>query len=167
MLAAVGVTISSSLTLVIFFPRSVEGEIAVKEASRSVRDNHTQRGSISMIETQQSHFSPTLPRGKGPRSDDGHDMFAMSVSPRSASSQNRSMLQEGGQSMSAIPFRPNRKYGGEVLDEESAEGKLELEPEMAASISPHYQKRSNVNPMVHNFTSPIGELFSPFVLSAN
>ncbi|KAH7908411.1 hypothetical protein BJ138DRAFT_1012871 [Hygrophoropsis aurantiaca] len=53
MIAGIGCVVSSGITLVIFFPRSIEGEIASKEAARERR----QQASFGRRSTVQSQFT--------------------------------------------------------------------------------------------------------------
>ncbi|KAJ7823536.1 hypothetical protein B0H13DRAFT_2445538 [Mycena leptocephala] len=65
MIAAFGCCVSSALTLVIFFPRSVEGEIAAKDAAREKRRNRLYGGqptcgpAVEEWDGRSSHYAPS------------------------------------------------------------------------------------------------------------
>lgn len=69
MVSAIGCVVSSGITVVIFFPRSIEGEMAKKELAREGRRQSLlgRQGS-----TQQSNFSHTRHRLSHPRSEANH-----------------------------------------------------------------------------------------------
>ncbi|KAJ7125428.1 hypothetical protein C8R44DRAFT_618808 [Mycena epipterygia] len=146
MIAAFGCCISSALTLVIFFPRSVEGEIAAKDAARERKRNRSHGGRSSM---GRYSFPPPSQNG-GPiaspqsvhkewaYSDEEHDIPTL---PR------------------ATPvMRPNRRRGEDV-EMGGFTGLTE------GNISQHNLYRlpsGKLNPLVHNFTSPIGRYLHCF-----
>ncbi|KAJ7686805.1 hypothetical protein B0H17DRAFT_1013292 [Mycena rosella] len=151
MIAAFGVCISSALTLIIFFPRSIEGEIALKDAARERRLNRANGGrSGTGAPYGQTSFSSGMPGGQLPApSQQRYSLDGSSFSLPQKYEDERGMPE----SLPKIlpPMRPNRRRGEDV-EMGGFTGLTE------ANISQHNMRRvpsGKLNPMVHNFRSPI------------
>ncbi|KAJ7478637.1 hypothetical protein B0H11DRAFT_2173655 [Mycena galericulata] len=173
MIAAFGCCISSALTLVIFFPRSVEGEIAAKDAARERKRTQSYGGhpgsSIApqeLLHTQtrfsQYSYSQNGNRSSGhytspttkqrfsfpPANQDGTTPY-----PMASPSQKEWPYPEDDRdipSLAKVPeLRPNRRRGDDV-EMGGFSGLTE------GNLSQHNVRRAGtLHPMVHNFTSPI------------
>lgn len=169
-----GCAISSAITLVIFFPRSIEGEIAARDAekerkrSRShglntvdanlgsqndMRDYRNQQASS----TGGTYLLTSSPIKKGfslksfdndGATDDDH----MRHSGLAPIDQKKWDEEERDRPAALPPFRPNRKRDRDI-ELGNVEGLTE------ANLSLHNLHFSNVNPMVSNFTSPIDFMY--------
>ncbi|KAF7782755.1 hypothetical protein Agabi119p4_2131 [Agaricus bisporus var. burnettii] len=180
-LAAFGCGISSAITLVIFFPRSVENEIAAREAEKERKRSPSE---IRAFGTTASYLETHAPSRMNTYASEANSFAAhgdkaytnhisspyanATSSPLSSSkmeyknpfSDTESQLEpevlvdiySGGEERDiAAPlplFRPNRKRGRDVEF-----GGLDNLTELNLTV--HNMNRSNVNPLVHNFTSPI------------
>ncbi|KAJ7750148.1 hypothetical protein DFH07DRAFT_922886 [Mycena maculata] len=162
-IAAFGLCISSALTLVIFFPRSVEGEIAAKKAARERKRNRSYGGHPSSIASQarfsQDSYSqnghpdnqyqmpsPTKQRFSFPPSiQEGH---AAGSNPSPQSMQKEWEHDEADlPSLTKVPImRPNRRRGDDVEMGGFSGGLM---------VGNTLRRPPNINPLVHNFTSPI------------
>ncbi|XP_006461324.1 hypothetical protein AGABI2DRAFT_178530 [Agaricus bisporus var. bisporus H97] len=180
-LAAFGCGISSAITLVIFFPRSVENEIAAKEAEKERKRSpseirafgttasYLETHAPSRMNTYASEANSFAAHGDKAYTNPINSPYANATSsPLSSSkmeyknpfSDTESQLEpevlvdiySGGEERDlAAPlplFRPNRKRGRDVEF-----GGLDNLTELNLTV--HNMNRSNVNPLVHNFTSPI------------
>ena len=120
--AAIGCGVSSGLTLVIFFPRSIESEIAAREGRVTPSQHYSiYSDSDSVISRFEIPDTPAYPEVSAPKFSLDNELPALS---------------------------PNRKRGTDV------------EIGRIASTDTN-NSRLSLNPMVHNFTSPIGELRWP------
>ncbi|KAF9443994.1 hypothetical protein P691DRAFT_808025 [Macrolepiota fuliginosa MF-IS2] len=181
-LAGFGFAVSSGITLVIFFPRSIEGEIAAKDAERDRKRSRTGRSTFgleSRPSRMDTYMSETYSFSQQPSSIHGRDKqyfgnnrtaHYLTSSPKGnfhPSIQDvplfddDSQLGHGGKSMEGPwkdeerdvaaplpPMRPNRRRGTEV-----ELGGIESLTE--TNLSVHNLRMSNLNPLVHGFTSPI------------
>ncbi|KAJ6631337.1 hypothetical protein B0H10DRAFT_1978287 [Mycena sp. CBHHK59/15] len=167
MIAAFGCCISSALTLVIFFPRSVEGEIAAKDASRERRRLRSRGNNGSSYNMDDRHdaisqysfsanapggvhyvpSSPTKQRYSFVTTQDGHVSGSV-ASPHPVHKEWDDDDEPAG--LPKLPvMRPNRRRGHDV----EMGGILGL---TEGNISQHnLRPPNNLNPLVHNFTSPI------------
>lgn len=176
MIAGFGCAISSGITLIIFFPRSVEGEIAARDASRERKRTRSHANAASMHEsyphsnmTQSMHsvnyangtagtylLTSSPPKQHLPldrESHDGHfDDATMIQRPLSiAKSIDKHWVDEERDVLPSLPpIRPNRRKGHDIELGGIARTSL-----TEANLSKHNLRASNVNHMVHNFTSPI------------
>ncbi|KAJ8489038.1 hypothetical protein ONZ45_g13720 [Pleurotus djamor] len=174
MVAGFGCAISSAITLVIFFPRSVEGEIASREASREARQKRMYGLSSGMAESgvaTQSNvsFQPQLdPKARFsgssfggnyaeqtltlPPVDARRDPYNYPISPSSMSKYTEDGDYVTGLPKHIPPSRAQRKRGPPEVDMEmdSIPSSTRL---TETNLSVHNLR--NVNPMVQNFTSPI------------
>ncbi|CAK5266119.1 unnamed protein product [Mycena citricolor] len=149
-ISAFGLALSSALTLVIFFPRSVEGEIAARDAARERRRNRsyghpTITSTINLGDQRASQYSY----------DSRFDAAPSTLYRQSSPQKSHASLQEvpALASPSSIykefemeepALRPNRRRGDDV----------EL-GYVASSQHSLHRNGSRFNPLVHNFTSPI------------
>jgi len=151
MIAGIGCVVSSAITLVIFFPRSVEGEIAARDATKahemSRRGVSTSFAGIESrihLSSRQEHLpSDTYLISSGHIQQEYRDTQS-SESPESRYNvNNRNWTEEGSEALP--PLRPIRRKGDDV--------------EMGLTehnLTKHNSVRvANVNPMVSNYTSPI------------
>ncbi|KAH7929583.1 hypothetical protein BV22DRAFT_1002486 [Leucogyrophana mollusca] len=161
MIAGVGCVVSSGITLVIFFPRSIEGEIASKEAAQERRLQSTigrrsiaqsQYSERTQLQYQYNSPRPTpspIPRGSVALP--SYDAFSHGATSPSKFAMDDVDIDIKHVSPTLL-MQPNRRtkdgdveLGGVVLTE--------------ASLTRHNTtlRASSVNHLVHNFRSPIGE----------
>lgn len=162
MVAAVGCVVSSGITLVIFFPRSIEGEIAARDAARERKLDASRQKTMSMLETTLTHsangggtYLLTSSPVKQNFSEAGFEGGGESspLSPQKAWLEPR----ESGSLVppprhhrpSGKPMRSHRRRGSDV-EMGGMGGQL-----TERNLSRHNLRTSRFNPMVHNFTSPI------------
>jgi len=163
-LAGFGCSVSSAITLVIFFPRSVEGEIAAADAKRDRRRvrahgldtmNANPASQPEVLHFERHHEQAVSPGGTylltsspvkqnfGSLSlDNTTDEQNYSGKPRGWEEEERDVPKE------LPPLRSNRKKAWDV--EMSDRGSL-----TESNLTMHEMQYRNVNPMVSNFTSPI------------
>ncbi|KIJ95105.1 hypothetical protein K443DRAFT_639687 [Laccaria amethystina LaAM-08-1] len=180
-LSGFGIAVSSGITLVIFFPRSIEGEIAARDASKerkrsrslggtSVMENDTSARNMSMSQLS-TYKSAPLESAAGGRylltsspvktgfdlqSYDGHTDDGLQIGGSSLQNHgdNPWDRDEARDVPAALPvMKPNRKRGRDV-----ELGGIEALTE--TNLSNHNLRLSNVNPMLQNFTSPIDFAYS-------
>ncbi|KAL0065557.1 hypothetical protein AAF712_007468 [Marasmius tenuissimus] len=163
-IAGFGCVVSSGITLTIFFPRSVEGEIASKEArkTRSTIRSHTWSDTDSMTRNRDSAYSgqylvnnrPTTPTQKHPLDYDDAS-FTTPISAGKSFPPMMEMTSEESYSnsprFSRQPIRPNRRVGEDV--ELGGIGGEQIDFEMPPTRS--RATLTSVNPAVHQFRSPI------------
>ncbi|KIK60768.1 hypothetical protein GYMLUDRAFT_43375 [Collybiopsis luxurians FD-317 M1] len=174
-LAGVGCVVSSGITLVIFFPRSVEGEIAARDASTEKKRLRSSTRATdfgaSMSEYRPSYNVPSYTsHAKTHYSLYSHDLAAstheLSLTPlseedKAASGEEYALDELHRTSPPAI--RPNRKRGDDV--ELGGIGPLPPgEVLTEANLSKH-NIRSSVNPIIHSYTSPINMVYTGNVRS--
>jgi len=159
-IAAMGCVISSGITLIIFFPRSVEGEIAARDASRD-RKRLRSQGSVmaipgiddetaSMSELQ----SQDLMKASEYSQFDSHEIALLPE---------RSMPGDGyplGRLPTLPAIRPNRKLGDDIeLGGIGTPGRF-----TEANLSRQSVRSSLMNPfvnhMIHSYTSPINMVYA-------
>lgn len=168
MVAAFGCVVSSGITLVIFFPRSIEGEIAARDALKESRRRPTPslnhpKASMSMIDTGMStsqhadggaYLLTSSPSHKyaGDLNMDDELMTPGQAKGWMYDREERSPAALSPPTLTAMPSRPSRRRS---------------DPDMGMSpatlsehnVSKHNLRMSNVNPLVHNFTSPIDMVY--------
>ncbi|CAK5281971.1 unnamed protein product [Mycena citricolor] len=149
-ISAFGLALSSALTLVIFFPRSVEGEIAARDAARERRRNRsyghpTITSTINLGDQRASQYSYDS------RFDAAPSMLYRQLSPQKSHASLQEVPALASPSsiykefeMEEPALRPNRRRGDDV----------EL-GYVASSQHSLHRNGSRFNPLVHNFTSPI------------
>ncbi|KAJ3807657.1 hypothetical protein F5876DRAFT_90471 [Lentinula aff. lateritia] len=165
-IAAIGCMISSGITLIIFFPRSVESEIAARDATR---ERKRLRSQGSAIEIRGTDIGTSMSISEPPASYSRfHDSLAVKTnyslhdfSPEnhevSFNSEDKiSAMEREEYLLSELPhsstIRPNRKRGDDV--ELGGIGSL-----TEANLSRH-NVYSSVNLMVHSYTSPINMIYA-------
>ncbi|KAJ7286851.1 hypothetical protein C8J57DRAFT_1282187 [Mycena rebaudengoi] len=137
MTSAFGCSISSALTLVIFFPRSVEGEIAAKDAAKEQRRSG-QRNNTNLVPFESYRESAVSEESL--------------VRAHGAALRPASPLGQKEIELPTLPaLRPNRRRGQDVEMGVS----MGRAPLTADNLSQHNLRPGNLNPLVHNFTSPI------------
>ncbi|KAG6918880.1 hypothetical protein DXG01_010944 [Tephrocybe rancida] len=193
MLAGFGCSISSGITLVrtskIFFPRSIEGEIAARDASKERKRSRSAGYTASLYEsrgaftrtnmTQQSVHTVnygTPVRGSETRThlltsspvkqhlqldaesmDDHYDSPAIRVTRESgrSGSMDKYWAEEERDTVANLPpLRPNRRKGADI----ELGGIDQMTEDNVSKLG--VQQASNLNHMVHNFTSPIDLAYS-------
>ncbi|KAK7052881.1 hypothetical protein VNI00_004201 [Paramarasmius palmivorus] len=167
MLAAFGCAVSSGITLTIFFPRSVEGEIASKEARRSTRSHPSTRSQAwsdtsSMAENRPSythsgrhlvHESSTKKYALSTHDEHPFEQQYDDLSPISIDKSFHSPSETMADAYRAqtlpklAPIRPNRRIGEDVELGGIGAG--------AAANNASRNTLFSVNPAVHQFRSPI------------
>lgn len=165
----------------IFFPRSIEGEIATRDAARERKRTRSTGRSISqsMLETQahtRSNFSvppsqidrasvagtylltssPVRQNFTSLPSYDGNHNAHVNDAATSPLTADKHWEDDEERDMPASlpklpPIRPNRRRGHDV-----ELGGIDAVSLSESNLSKHNLRQSNLNPMVHNFTSPIG-----------
>jgi hypothetical protein len=158
MISGVGCCISSALTLVIFFPRSVEGEIAAKDAARASRRNRSYGGHPTSsfapeVEMRYSQYTDNgTPSGQLLSSSKQRYSFPPSQDVRNSLDVKEWPYEGDVPEMHLQPaLRPNRRRG-EDIEMGGLTGLTE------GNLSQHNLQRNGtgkLNPLVHNFTSPI------------
>ncbi|KAJ7198461.1 hypothetical protein GGX14DRAFT_665566 [Mycena pura] len=158
--ASFGFCISSALTLVIFFPRSVEGEIAAKEATRDRKRQRSTAPSASFAQVTDRYSQYSISEAGGGHytvahqtrqslPPPGQDPFIGSptTTPQLAQKEwTPEMQQQAQEDLPYLPaMRPNRRRGEDV----------EMGGIGHTRTGPRGQQPGNLNPLVHNFTSPI------------
>ncbi|OBZ69630.1 hypothetical protein A0H81_10208 [Grifola frondosa] len=137
MVSGAGCIISSALTLVIFFPRSVESEMQSRDASREKMQMRTFR--TTQYSERSSYFNPQQ-SGKPLGAAEADDAKMSPVSEHAALTP------------PPLPkFSPNRRTdSGTVI-----EGAVSLPRLTDKNLAKLEYQTSSVHPFVHNFTSPI------------
>ncbi|KAG6889245.1 hypothetical protein C0995_002457 [Termitomyces sp. Mi166 len=177
MMGGFGCSISSAITLVIFFPRSIEIEIAVRDERRHRKFGRTgasrasleqsrhefTRSDVTQHSTQTLKYETPMPGSTScfPTSSPGQDVQPATDSDyhpsivrsmresRWRGSMDKDWADEEQDILASLPpLRPNRKQG----DDAELGGIEQVIESSAAKLDP---RTSNVNHMVHNFTSPI------------
>ncbi|KAF7294072.1 hypothetical protein MKEN_01453700 [Mycena kentingensis (nom. inval.)] len=154
--AAFGCAISSALTLVIFFPRSVESEIAARDATRERKRMRSQGGVTSFGASASRRYSyatdsqlqtPTMQYAK----------TAITFPPNAAASDaGLSPYKEYADDVPRLPsMRPNRRRGADVEMGGIDAGDALNEANLSVHTRAARRHSGRVHPMVHNFTSPI------------
>ncbi|OSX61804.1 hypothetical protein POSPLADRAFT_1047061 [Postia placenta MAD-698-R-SB12] len=152
-LAAIGCMVSSGITLVIFFPRSIETEVRARNASRDKSHLHTfpsERDSCGAPPPEPKGSAPPYtatvsltklaPYGDAPEEEDKArplDIEAPGVPPLTATAKKM--------------FAPNRRLDSGA----TVEGRVQTVGLTEHNLARHNFQSSSVHPFVHNFTSPI------------
>ncbi|KAF5375536.1 hypothetical protein D9615_009191 [Tricholomella constricta] len=175
-LAGFGCSISSGITLVIFFPRSIEGEIAARDASKERKRTRSRGNTGSVFDSRadfaQSNMTQSIPTNNKYSSpvggaasgtyllsspvkrsfqeledrDEPTDEQMRQIPP--SMSVDKYWAEEERDALPNLPpIRPNRRKGADI-----ELGGVDMTEE---NLSKHDLRESNVNHMVHNFTSPI------------
>lgn len=157
MIAAIGCVVSSGITLVIFFPRSIEGEIAAKEAAREKRRIPTlsRRDNISLSQVNGGGaYLLTSSPVKHTISLPTHGSFD-GASPKGKEYFDDHNRASQALSVSTMPKRPSRRPGNE--DVEMAMGER-----LATLTEENTSRHMAMNHLVYKFTSPINLATSPY-----
>jgi hypothetical protein len=164
-IAAIGCVISSGITLIIFFPRSVEGEIAARDASRDRRRLRSQ-GSVMEIRGTTNGETVSI--------SDLRTSYQKSPDYSRFESHEIALLPEDRSSaadvypLSELPtlptIRPNRKLEDDI-ELGGIGSPTPAESLTAANLSRHNVRSSVVNPMIHSYTSPINMVYAGNVRS--
>ncbi|KIL68719.1 hypothetical protein M378DRAFT_70798 [Amanita muscaria Koide BX008] len=165
-IAGFGCSLSSAMTLVIFFPRSIEKEISERDAvsgrkfppSRNATQNETHEWDQGPI-SDDSYVEPVYAH-------DGGSSYPFTTPPMKANFDNDTyQIPEDIEKLyysrhptahELPPLRPNRKKGAEV-----GSGDVNTSPRNDASRNTSRSQsrtRYSVNPMIQNWRSPLGEL---------
>jgi len=150
----------------IFFPRSIEGEIAARDAARSRRLDASRQKTLSVLETtltQSVNGGGVYLLTSSPVKQNFHDQ-GFEGSESSPLAPQKAWLDPGMPSPSLTPqrprsIRPNRKREGGDVEMGGISGQL-----TERNLSRHNHRLSRFNPMVHNFTSPISTPHSCHVI---
>ncbi|KAF9529773.1 hypothetical protein CPB83DRAFT_852155 [Crepidotus variabilis] len=157
-LAGFGCVVSSGITLVIFFPRSIEGEIASRDVAKEKK--RSRRGGTSMGDPDlQNHQQVvTLPK---------NDTYLLTSSPvktnfdhhQSVDTHEMSYYANGARN----PDKPTPQWHDEERDipMDLPGTRKNKGTELTESNLSLHSLRANVNPMISNFTSPIDLAYIP------
>ena len=157
--------------LQIFFPRSVQGEIQSRHATREKSQSRNARGE-SRYSERDSYLAP-LPQKRPlsalsdePASTPLHDyQFSDTDHKPRMSLDLDAQLPALGPNANALPtptFQPNRRAGpGMVIEGRVVQASPTRLTER--DLAAHDEKMSGVHPFLHNFTSPIGASLSELV----
>ncbi|KAL0955686.1 hypothetical protein HGRIS_001910 [Hohenbuehelia grisea] len=183
MVAGFGCAISSGITLVIFFPRSIENEISAREATRTRRRNKLY-GQSSMMDTY-SRADSTMGLSRNVRDSNSfgntaydspgeqhmnlsagkRETMSPGMTPMSPVSLSNHTEVEGADELASLrklpPMRPNRRIGSDI-ELGGFGGNTGALTE--ANVSTHNLRMSKLNPLVHNFTSPIDMVYQPALM---
>jgi len=183
MVAGFGCAISSAITLVIFFPRSIEGEIAQRDASIERRRARSLGRSASVADSHyfarsnmtQSFHGSNYPASPAPGGTPSGHTYLLTSSPVK---NNYSLPAESLDGHFDATRQPERTYSMDKYSSNWTEEERDTVPNSLAPIRPNRRKGqdvelggvgvdfapdensrharvSNLNPMVHNYTSPI------------
>ncbi|KAJ6471620.1 hypothetical protein C8R47DRAFT_1147403 [Mycena vitilis] len=145
--AAFGCGISSAITLVIFFPRSVEAEIATKDTARRLRAYTASNLALPSLpdDVSVSHYGPR-------RRPSSHYIPASLASNKQRYSDISS--QDGGRpgtGGTVVPPDPLTVFKQPVKEE----SEIQLKPNRRPRSGEMRGASGGINPLVHKFTSPI------------
>ncbi|KAI8978336.1 hypothetical protein BD414DRAFT_422156 [Trametes punicea] len=160
-IAAVGCMISSAITLVIFFPRSVESEVqsryATKEKSLSRQSRHARRDSeLSEHDSAASPYPQKRSASAMYSNSDAHSPLPEYPPLSDSDHLLKSPALEAPVQGPTVVFSPNRRVASGII----IPGSVEPVPQTGLTeraLQAHDQRTSNFHPFVHNYTSPIGE----------
>ncbi|PIL33661.1 hypothetical protein GSI_04284 [Ganoderma sinense ZZ0214-1] len=170
--SGIGCAVSSAITLVIFFPRNVEGEVQSRHATREKsRGSRAAREEYSRFSELDSYMAPTSSAPKRPSiaSPTSRDReYPPTLSEDRPYTPMKSLpLGEQSETRSQSPgttFTPNRRVGaGVVLQGRIVDATPALVPAQLTerALAAHDESMSGVHPFLHNFTSPIDIMNAP------
>ncbi|KAI0685585.1 hypothetical protein BC835DRAFT_1421119 [Cytidiella melzeri] len=142
--SGIGLLVSSAITLVIFFPRSAEGEYAAKQAKSSQQMQMRSRRNYELDQMRSSQYPLTERENHTQTYNSGYDEIDDAMSPS---------IKVDPESLQNIPpptFAPNRRRS----NGEFTRGTVRAEGLTANNLARH-DLHMGKNPYVHNFTSPI------------
>ncbi|KAI0090827.1 hypothetical protein BDY19DRAFT_992234 [Irpex rosettiformis] len=146
-LGGIGVIVSSAITLVIFFPRSPEGEYAAKQIKSSQKQSQAQaptRREYELEELRSSQYRLTGGDMPTKTYDSGYDEYTRATSP------SMKVDPESLQIVPAAKFAPNRRRSNGDI----ARGTVHIDGLTENNLAKHDELMGK-NAYVHNFTSPI------------
>ncbi|CCM03943.1 uncharacterized protein FIBRA_06096 [Fibroporia radiculosa] len=160
-MAGIGCMVSSGITLVIFFPRSVQSEVQARNASREKSQQMR-----TFQSTQHSEYNSSYsPRSLSPQkssappysSHPGGENLVISI--EDSAMIKAPVLAPGDPVTGSHPaattfktFAPNRRLDSGA----KIHGGVKIVGLTEGNLAHHNHQSSNVHPFVHNFTSPIG-----------
>ncbi|KAI0664018.1 hypothetical protein C8Q70DRAFT_214291 [Cubamyces menziesii] len=164
-IAAVGCIISSAITLVIFFPRSVESEVQSRHAtreksqsqSRSRYSRHMRRDSeLSERDSAASPYPQKRPSSVAMYSNSDAHSPLREYPPLDSDHLLKADhgLEVPVQGPTAV-FSPNRRVASGIVIQGTVVPSSPPTNLTERALQAHDQRTSSVHPFVHNFTSPI------------
>jgi len=169
MVSAVGCVVSSAITLVIFFPRSIEGEMAAKQLARekrsrtggsrtisrpaSIAPSHINAGGTYLLTASpvRDTFNlppDTYPPFEGTPSSPEKYGWATAEYERNSTGTRDSQAT----AIPSLPLRPNRR---------EPDTPMSLATLSEENIIKHNRRQSKHNHLVYNYTSPIDLAYAP------
>ncbi|KAI0695189.1 hypothetical protein C8T65DRAFT_584489 [Cerioporus squamosus] len=154
--SGIGCVISSAITLVIFFPRSVEGEIQSRHATREKSQSRNARGE-SRYSERDSYLAPHSQKRLSDGLSDGLGTPLRDY--QFSDTDHKPRIADANSNAPPTPtFQPNRRVASGMI----LQGRV-VEPSptrlTAGALAAHDERLSGVHPFLHNFTSPIGACF--------
>ncbi|KAG1794128.1 uncharacterized protein HD556DRAFT_440570 [Suillus plorans] len=152
MIASIGCTVSSGITLIIFFPRSIKGEMANMEAVRELRrfpqSNTSGKDSMNVQRGDQHVSTYKLPPYEAVAL--GHSIQKFSIEDISDEENTKYGPYEMSPSLS---LQPNRR---------TKDGNVQMGTALTltdTALSKHntVMRKSNINHLVYNWRSPLGK----------
>ncbi|KAI0774854.1 hypothetical protein BD413DRAFT_611848 [Trametes elegans] len=160
-ISAIGCVISSGITLVIFFPRSVETELQSRNATREKSQSRSRPHLRRESDASERDSAPSPSPQKQPASAlYSHTASDAREYPPSLVGEGDILLKERGAGLDGpvqgpTPvFSPNRRVAPGIVIQGTVAGSAPAGLTERA-LRAHDQRMSNVHPFVHNFTSPI------------
>ncbi|KAH9485623.1 hypothetical protein JR316_0002533 [Psilocybe cubensis] len=163
--AGLGCCISSGITLVIFFPRSIEGEIAARDAAKERKRTRSAGYSASAADMDSLHRQPTTFQNnqvstggtylltsspvKQTLSLDGHHDQSNDIAFHIGHNTWDNFDEERDIPAALPAMKPLRKKQGHDIEMSTVDTLSE------SNLSAHNLRVSGVNPMISNFRSPI------------
>lgn len=160
-ISSIGCVVSSGITLVIFFPRSIRGEIEAKQAANQgqsrVAYNISHPEPFESIHRVESHASEVKDVSSF---NDYHgrelDIRRYSVDTTTSTFQG-SVDAEAGASKAMVSFAPNRRLSTGA----TVEGHVTVVNLTEQNLMQQNARPANVHPFINNFTSPIDLMQGP------
>ncbi|KZV65749.1 hypothetical protein PENSPDRAFT_689566 [Peniophora sp. CONT] len=163
--AGVGIVVSSGITLTIFFPRSIEGEITRQVArNRGIFSKDTKEAQITFISHEQEQElyrdESLLPKDNISLSDMSHNQGNLWRNSDSLLLSKQASLEEGVAPPVQLPaspypsngLQPNRRMPETIPEIEDL---ARVEQGQATSWTRYTPKKPRISHFVHNFRSPI------------
>ncbi|KAF9047515.1 hypothetical protein BJ165DRAFT_1466688 [Panaeolus papilionaceus] len=193
MLAGFGCAISSGITLVIFFPRSIEGEIAAKDAAKERKRTRSYAHSQSLGDVESAHHEQFNYPPRAPDTPQTGGTYLLTSSPKkrplSIQSEDYKVDIDGVPYTHHAPQHMTERRDWEHDEEEERDVPMSLPQNTRPLRANHRQeidtdkknassstltesnlsahnirtRGSNINPMIANFTSPIDLYSGPAV----
>ncbi|KAL4249232.1 hypothetical protein ABKN59_007241 [Abortiporus biennis] len=160
-ISGIGCVVSSGITLVIFFPRSIQSEVAAKEVSKELKaqSQHMRTFRTTHIsEDRGSNYHPSLHMQQTSAYDPRKTSNPESPTSRTSLKPNaidEYELEEQKEPVKTVmTFSPNRRIDGG----KTTEGGVTVIKLTEDNLALHDRRATSVHPFVHNFTSPIDVL---------